>query len=71
MKKILLLLAVFSFGYMFNDLTEKMNIDLIQPVNAEVAGKDYYELKNDYDFKKAVRSVVENDCSIYGKSISC
>jgi hypothetical protein len=71
MKKILLLLAVFSFGYMFNDLTEKMNIDLIQPVNAEVADMDYYDLKTDYDFKKAVRRVVENYCSISGESISC
>ena len=32
---------------------------------AEVAGMDYYDLKSDYDFKKAVRQIVEN-CDISG-----
>ena len=45
-------------------------IDFISAANAEVAGMDYYDLKSDYDFKKAVRRIVEN-CSVDGESISC
>ena len=48
-----------------------MNIDLIQAVNAEVAGMDYRDLKRDRDFKKAVRRVVENSCTVQGASIFC
>ena len=46
---------------------------------AEVAGMDYYDLRNDYDFKNAVESVVENcdvngyvdDDYLYSSEISC
>ena len=39
-------------------------------VKADVAGMDYYDLRSDYEFKKAVRYIVE-DCDVVGNSISC
>jgi hypothetical protein len=39
-------------------------------VSASVGGMDYYELKSDYDFKKAVRRIVE-DCEVDADEISC
>lgn len=39
-------------------------------VNADVAGMDYRDLKRDRDFKKAVKSIVEN-CSVDDGYISC
>lgn len=68
MNKIMLLIAVFSLGYMVNDLAEEMNIEWVGTVNAEVAGMDYYGLKRDRDFKRAVRYIVE-DCSVSDGSI--
>tara|TARA_B100000886_G_C20416562_1_gene489515 strand:- start:725 stop:847 length:123 start_codon:yes stop_codon:yes gene_type:complete len=36
------------------------------------AGMNYYELKSDYDFKKAVKRVVENNCTVERNGdISC
>ena len=35
----------------------------VPEANAEVAGMDSYELRTDYDFKKAVKYVVENNCT--------
>jgi hypothetical protein len=35
----------------------------IPQAHAEVAGMDAYDLKSDYDFKRAVKSIVEN-CSV-------
>jgi len=43
---------------------------LVPEVRAEVAGMDYYDLRTDYDFKKAVRYIVE-DCDVDGDSIDC
>jgi hypothetical protein len=55
--------------------------ELVSDAQAKVAGMDHRDLRRDRDFKKAVRYVVENDCSIsggyvddgylYGASISC
>jgi len=39
--------------------TNGFNFSIIPKVNAEVAGMDEYDLKNDYDFKDAVESIVE------------
>ena len=35
----------------------------VPEANAEVSGMDYYELRTDYDFKKAVKYVVESNCT--------
>ena len=39
---------------------------IISNANAEVAGMNAYELRYDYDFKKAVKDVVERNCEIQG-----
>jgi len=41
-----------------------LNSVSIQPANATVAGLNNYDLRNDYDFKKAVRHIVEDSCII-------
>jgi hypothetical protein len=79
MNKILLVLTIFSFGYVFNDILDKYDLNLIDKVSADVAGMDYRDLRRDRDFKKAVRYIVES-CSVsgyvdgdylYSTSISC
>ncbi len=72
MNKILIFVTVFSFGYIANDIVREHGLDPIGKVYAEVAGMDYFDLKSDYDFKKAVRSVVESDCEVVSDGdISC
>ena len=70
MNRTLLIIAVFSFGYVLNDLTEG-NVKIIPDLNAEVAGMDHRDLRRDRDFKKAVRWVVSGNCYVYGNDISC
>ena len=70
MKKFLVCFAIFSFGYIMNDVLKEVRFDLIDEVNAEVAGMDSYDLKYDYDFKKAVESIVE-DCEVDRDEIEC
>jgi len=60
LKKSFVLVAVFSFGYVANDLANN-RFNLVPLAQADVAGMDYYDLRTDYDFKKAVKSIVE-DC---------
>lgn len=43
----------------------------VKNAQAEVAGMDSYDLKYDYDFKRAVKAVVEDNCEVDGTSISC
>lgn len=72
MNKILLFLTIFSLGYMMNDILRENNVNIVGKVLAEVDGMSWYDLKSDYDFKKAVRRVVEDNCETnsYG-DISC
>ena len=56
MNKTLLLLTVFSLGYMMNDILRENNINLIDKVKADVAGMIWYYLKSDYDFKRGIES---------------
>lgn len=63
---IFLFAAIFSMGYLFNDLVGK----ILKPAHADVAGMDYYDLKYDWDFERAVESIIE-DCTVDGKYISC
>lgn len=60
-----MLALVFCAGYIVSDLLNDMNISYMAPAQAEVAGMDYFDLRTDYDFKKAVRHVVE-DCDVSG-----
>ena len=57
MKKIIIFLSLgFIFGFLI--------ASYIKPVQAEVAGMNAYDLKYDYDFKRAVQMVVEDSCEI-------
>tara|TARA_B100000575_G_C22693681_1_gene420254 strand:+ start:331 stop:546 length:216 start_codon:yes stop_codon:yes gene_type:complete len=45
--------------------------DIITKANAEVAGMDYWDLRSNYDFKKAVRNIVERYCNVSPYGIDC
>lgn len=38
---------------------------------ADVAGMNHRELRRDRDFKKAVKYIVENNCSVMDEQIFC
>ena len=61
MKKTLLLSVVFLFVYFVSDVLDSQ---FIQPVKAEVAGMNSYDLMYDYDFQYAVKDIVEDDCEV-------
>ena len=55
-----------------NDIFRENNVNLVNKVMAEVAGMSWYDLKSDYDFKKAVKRVVESNCTVERNGdISC
>ena len=62
----------FMVGYIANDFVKTLDVSLIRPAQASVAGMDYRDLRRDRDFKRAVRYVVEN-CRSRGADnyISC
>jgi hypothetical protein len=68
--KFLLLSTAFSLGYIFNDVTD-IDLAIIPKLNADVAGMDQTELRQDYAFKKAVRKVVERYCTVDYENINC
>jgi len=60
---------LFLGGFFLRDITE-----VVIPVSqADLAGMNWTELKNDYDFTQAVQKVVERDCSVDVEdgSLSC
>ena len=57
-----LLVTSFLLGYFVNDVVTNTQIKLVSEANASVAGMDYYALKNDYDFRRAVMTVAEEEC---------
>ena len=70
MKKTFVMAAVFSFGYVANDLANN-RISVVPVAQAEVAGMDYRDLRRDRDFKKAVRTVVSSSCYVDDDTINC
>ena len=66
MKNILMLIIIFMLGFIARDLINAVTTT----ARAEVAGMDYSDLKSDYDFKKAVKYIVES-CTVSDSSISC
>ena len=56
------LAIAFLAGYFVSDITNDIGINFISDVTADVAGMDYYDLKSDYDFVKAVKYVVTENC---------
>jgi hypothetical protein len=54
----------FLLGYFISDVVNNTGGGLIPKANADVAGMSYMDLKRDYDFKRAVKYIVDDDCSI-------
>ena len=70
MKKTFVLAAVFSFGYVANDLANN-RLNLLPVAQAEVAGMTYHDLRRDRDFKKAVQRVVSDNCYVDDGNVYC
>ena len=56
---ILFLLLGFLFGFIISNI---VRVPIIQAAQADVAGMDRYDLRYDYEFKDAVKYIVEDDC---------
>ena len=71
MNRILLIMTIFSFGYVFNDILKEYNLNIIDKVKADVAGMDHRDLRRDRDFKKAVRYVISGNCYVDSGYVYC
>jgi len=69
-KKVFVLAAVFSFGYVANDIANN-RISVVPLAQAEVAGMNYNDLRRDRDFKKAVQRVVSGNCYVDDDTVYC
>lgn len=49
----------FLAGYFVNGVI----VSFISEARADIYGMDYYDLKSDYDFKRAVMTIVEENCA--------
>tara|TARA_Y100000588_G_C13769052_1_gene717383 strand:+ start:284 stop:547 length:264 start_codon:yes stop_codon:yes gene_type:complete len=58
----IIVLAAFFLGYFVNDLVREAGLNYFSSANADVANMNYFELKRDEAFKKAVMSVAEENC---------
>ena len=66
MKRLGFIVFIFVLGFVCRDLSGLISSE----AKAAVGGTGYYDLKSDWDFKRAVKSIVEN-CSVDGDYISC
>ena len=69
-KYIMGLMCAFCFGVIGKTALDELGYDVVGTANADVAGMDYFDLRTDYDFKKAVKYIVER-CDVSGSSIDC
>ena len=67
MKKLLLGIIAINLTI----ISINMTLMSFEPAHADIDGMGAYELKYDWDFKKGVMMVVEDNCSVNGNSISC
>lgn len=58
---VLFVFVMFILGYFSVNLFDRA---FIQSAQAAVAGMGRYDLMRDYDFKDAVKAVIQNDCSV-------
>ena len=70
MRKAILLLM---FGYLLGFyITDTIKVPLTQSAKADVAGMNRYDLRYDYEFKNAVKDIIEDDCQVEADGgISC
>ena len=57
-----ILLGIIAINLTF--ISANLALRSVEPVQADVAGMDQYDLTNDDDFSYAVRNVVSNNCYI-------
>jgi len=69
--KYLLIGFAFLSGYVANDILHSLEIPVVTEANADVAGMDYYDLRRDRDFKKAVRYVINGSCYVDNQYVYC
>ena len=70
-KTLLFVIAISLVGVNVQLFVDTDNL-FIKEAKADVAGMNYRELRRDRDFKKAVRYVVENNCTVYSEQyLSC
>jgi hypothetical protein len=63
-KDLKLIIAVaFLTGYFLSNVINDLGIKVISETRADIYGMDYYDLKSDSDFKRAVMSIVEENCA--------
>lgn len=62
MKRLKLTLLVFGSALVGSvlDVDGFLFENLVQPASAEVAGMDWYDLRRDRDFQRAVEYIIEN-----------
>ena len=63
MRNFIFVLAIFSTGYMFNDIIKESRMGFLANAYAKVAGMDSSDLEDDDDFKDAVEDIIE-DCEV-------
>jgi hypothetical protein len=62
-KNLKLTIAIaFLAGYFVSDVINDVGISFVSEAKADINGMDYYDLKSDYDFVKAVKYVVTENC---------
>ena len=70
-KTLLFVIAISLVGVNVQLFVDTENL-FIKEAKADVAGMNHRELRRDRDFKKAVRYVVENNCTVYSEQyLSC
>ena len=64
-----LLLGIIAINLTF--ISFNLALRSVEPVHAEVGGMDYYDLRTDYDFKKAVKHVIDGNCYVDSDYVYC
>ena len=72
-RSVKIILGILTVGVFLNAFATPIGTELFgtKDANAEVAGMDWKELRNDSDFESAVRDVVEDYCYARGNGIWC
>ena len=60
MNKILLMITVFSLGYVANDVVKEINVNPISNVNADIKGMSWHDFTFNSNFNDAVEHVIKS-----------
>ena len=64
-----LLLGIIAINLTF--ISFNLALKSVEPVQAEVGGMDYSDLRRDRDFKKAVKYVISGNCYVDSDYVYC